>query len=140
MMLDRIGNEVARATTIVRYQPNSYFPAHTHRGGEEFLVLDGVFSDEHNPYPKGFYVRNPIGTRHTPKIGNEGATIFVKLHQFPADDKEHVSIDTSRLDWMLSPIAGVLVKPLHIFKNERVALVKFLQGNTHIFHAIFRRC
>ena len=47
-MLDRIGDEVARATTIVRYAPGSSFSEHTHTGGEEFLVLDGVFQDEHN--------------------------------------------------------------------------------------------
>ncbi|CAN0603194.1 unnamed protein product, partial [Ectocarpus sp. 12 AP-2014] len=46
-MLDRIGDEVARATTIVRYAPGSQFSQHTHTGGEEFIVLDGVFSDEH---------------------------------------------------------------------------------------------
>ena len=49
-MLDRIGGEVARATTIVRYAPNSAFSAHTHTGGEEFIVLDGVFQDEHGDY------------------------------------------------------------------------------------------
>src|SRR6516162_5700894 len=42
-MLDRIGDEVARATSIVRYAPHSHFSPHTHGGGEEFLVLDGVF-------------------------------------------------------------------------------------------------
>jgi anti-sigma factor ChrR (cupin superfamily) len=51
MMLDRIGDEVARATTIVRFAPNSAFDAHTHGGGEEYLVLDGVFSDEAGDYP-----------------------------------------------------------------------------------------
>lgn len=44
-MLERDGEEVARATSIVRYAPGSYFSAHTHGGGEEFLVLEGVFSD-----------------------------------------------------------------------------------------------
>ena len=38
-MLDRIGDEVARATSIVRYAPGSQFSPHTHGGGEEFLVL-----------------------------------------------------------------------------------------------------
>lgn len=88
MMLDRVGDEVARATSVVRYAPHSEFSSHTHNGGEEFLVLEGVFSDEHQSYSKGSYVRNPIGTSHTPKIGKEGATIFVKLHQFDRDDKE----------------------------------------------------
>ena len=65
-MLDRIGDEVARATSIVRYAPHSHFSAHTHGGGEEFLVLDGVFQDEQGDYPAGTYVRNPPTSRHTP--------------------------------------------------------------------------
>ena len=40
-MLDRVGTEKARATTIVEFQPNSKFPHHTHTGGEEYLVLKG---------------------------------------------------------------------------------------------------
>jgi anti-sigma factor ChrR (cupin superfamily) len=52
-MLDRIGDEVARATSIVRYAPRR------HGGGEEFLVLDGVFQDDHGDFPAGSYVRNP---------------------------------------------------------------------------------
>jgi anti-sigma factor ChrR (cupin superfamily) len=39
-MLDRIGDEVARATTIVRYAPGSQFSPHVHGDGEEFLVLE----------------------------------------------------------------------------------------------------
>lgn len=87
-MLDRIGDEVARATSLVRFQPDSQFDAHEHGGGEEFLVLEGVFSDEHADFPAGTYVRNPIGTAHTPHIGREGATILVKLHQFDVADTE----------------------------------------------------
>ncbi|MDG2201935.1 MAG: cupin domain-containing protein, partial [Burkholderiales bacterium] len=67
MMLDRIGNEIARATTIVRYAPNSRFSSHVHSGGEEYYVLSGLFADEHGQYPSGTYVRNPIGTKHTPQ-------------------------------------------------------------------------
>jgi hypothetical protein len=85
-MLDRIGGEVARATTIVRYAPGSRFSAHTHTGGEEFFVLEGVFQDEHGDYPAGTYVRNPPTSQHTP--GSEpGCTIFVKLWQFDMDDR-----------------------------------------------------
>jgi ChrR Cupin-like domain len=80
-MLDRIGDEVARATSIVRYAAYSHFSPHTHGGGEEFLVLEGVFQDEHGDYPPGTYVRNPPTSSHTP--GSEpGCTIFVKLWQF----------------------------------------------------------
>ena len=85
-MLDRIGGEVARATTIVRYAPGSNFSSHTHTGGEEFIVLDGVFQDEHGDFPEGSYVRNPPTSKHTP--GSEpGCTIFVKLWQFDMDDR-----------------------------------------------------
>lgn len=59
MMLDRIGDEVARATSIVRCAPDSAFSSHTHGGGEELIVLDGVFSDEHGDFPAGSYIRNP---------------------------------------------------------------------------------
>lgn len=84
-MLDRIGDEVARATSIVRYAPNSSFSAHTHGGGEEFIVLEGVFEDETGAFPAGTYVRNPPGTSHTPG-STPGCTIFVKLWQFAPDD------------------------------------------------------
>lgn len=91
-MLDRIGDEVARATSIVRYAPNSKFSAHTHTGGEEFVVLEGVFQDEHGDFPAGTYVRNPPTTSHTP--GSEvGCIIFVKLWQFDLDDRNQFHLD-----------------------------------------------
>src|SRR3569832_2845582 len=54
-MLDRIGDEVARATSIVRYAPHSRFSPHVHGGGEEFIVLDGVFQDEHGDFLAGCF-------------------------------------------------------------------------------------
>jgi len=134
MMLDRIGDEVARATSIVRYEPNSEFSPHTHTGGEEFFVLEGVFADEHNQYPAGSYVRNPIGTCHQPKIGEEGATIFVKLHQFNARDTQQKVIDTKNSEWLPGLVKGLQVTPLHDFEGEHVALVKWApntQFNPH---------
>lgn len=85
-MLFRIGEEKARATSLVRYAPGSAFPRHTHSGGEEFVVLDGVFQDEHGDYPAGAYIRNPPGTSHVP-ASKDGCTIFVRLWQFRADDR-----------------------------------------------------
>lgn len=101
-MLDRIGNEVARATTIVRYAPDSKFSAHVHTGGEEFIVLDGVFQDEHGDFPAGSYIRNPPESSHTPGSA-PGCTIFVKLWQFDPADRTHVRIDMNQLD--LAPSA-----------------------------------
>jgi anti-sigma factor ChrR (cupin superfamily) len=89
--LDRVGAEVARATSIVRYAPQSHFSPHTHSGGEEFVVLDGVFQDENGDYPIGSYVRNPPQSRHKPG-SQEGCVIFVKLWQFQPDDRQHVNI------------------------------------------------
>ena len=88
-MLFRIGEEKARATSIVRYAPASRFPRHAHPGGEEFLVLEGTFQDETGDYPAGSYVRNPPGTGHAPGA-DEGCTIFVKLWQFRRDDREQI--------------------------------------------------
>ncbi len=93
-MLDRIGGEVARATSIVRYAPGSAFSAHTHDGGEEYLVLDGTFCDEHGSFPTGTYVRNPPTSSHTPSAP-DGATILVKLHQFDPADRTQISVDIS---------------------------------------------
>ena len=75
-MLDRIGGEVARATTIVRYAPGSRFAAHTHGGGKEFIVLEGVFQDECGDYPIGTYVRNPPTNRHL-KVTLESLRVWI---------------------------------------------------------------
>lgn len=125
MMLDRIGDEVARATSLVRYAPGSTFSAHVHGGGEEFLVLEGEFGDEHQVYPAGTYVRNPIGTSHTPRVGDQGCVIFVKLQQFEQDDRAQLVIDTRSADWAPGLVPGLQVLSLHDFEHEQVALVRW---------------
>jgi quercetin dioxygenase-like cupin family protein len=85
-MLYRVGEERARATSIVRYAPGSSFPTHVHTGGEEFFVLEGVFRDERGEYPKGTYVRNPPGSAHAPSAPG-GATLFVRLWQFRRQER-----------------------------------------------------
>ncbi len=90
-MLFRIGDEVARATSLVRYAPGASFARHVHAGGEEILVLDGVFQDEHGDYPAGSYFRNPPGTSHVP-ASTSGCTIFVRLWQFRAGDTAQVVV------------------------------------------------
>lgn len=133
-MLDRDGGEVARATSIVRYAPSSRFDEHTHGGGEEFLVLDGVFSDETGDFPRGMYVRNPIGSRHAPYSAG-GATIFVKLRQFDPEDQACVRIDTTKTPWRPGPAPGLNIMPLHQFGTENVALVKWQAGTHFANHA-----
>lgn len=124
-MLDRIGEEIARATSLVRYAPGSAFSAHTHGGGEEFFVLEGVFNDINGSYPAGTYVRNPAGTSHAPWAGAEGAVIFVKLHQFDIRDQTPVVINTLTQPWYQGMVPGLKVMPLHEYGSEHVALVKW---------------
>ena len=50
--LERAGGECARATSIVRYDPGARFPEHGHEFGEEIIVLDGVFSDQHGDHQR----------------------------------------------------------------------------------------
>ncbi|GAB7536342.1 cupin domain-containing protein [Burkholderia sp. 3C] len=93
VMLDRVGGEQARATSLVRYARASSFPSHPHPGGEEILVLAGVFSEGERDYPAGWYLRNPPGSAHRPS-SDDGALLFVKLRQMRADDTHTVRIDT----------------------------------------------
>ncbi|MFY2825569.1 cupin domain-containing protein [Ruegeria sp. MALMAid1280] len=126
-MLDRIGGEVARATTIVRYAPGSKFSAHTHTGGEEFIVLDGVFQDEHGDFPAGTYVRNPPTSQHTP--GSEpGCTIFVKLWQFDMNDR--TQFRKTMTDELAAPVNGVATAILHKDAREEVTYSHLDAGAT----------
>ncbi len=129
-MLDRIGDEVARATTIVRYDPGSHFSAHTHTGGEEFVVLEGVFQDEHGDFPAGSYVRNPPTSSHTPR-SEPGAEIFVKLWQFDMADRTHVNIRMDDGEFVAAGDRnGVEVKPLYSDNRENVRLERWAAGAT----------
>jgi quercetin dioxygenase-like cupin family protein len=120
VMLDRVGGEQARATSIVRYAPASCFPWHRHPGGEEILVLSGTFSEEANDYPAGWYMRSPPGSSHRP-FSEEGTVIFVKLRQMPPDDQQHVRIDTGAASgW--ERLRGRSVFPLFSSKAEQVRL------------------
>lgn len=125
LMLDRIGAEKARATSIVRYAPRSRFSEHRHDLGEEFLVLAGVFSDASGDFGPGAYVRNPPGSAHAP-WSESGCTIFVKLRQFDPDDLSRVVVDTQRADWRQEN--GVRQLDLHEHGPEQVDLLDLPEG------------
>jgi hypothetical protein len=127
-MLDRIGDEVARATTIVRYQPNSFFSPHSHTNGEEYYVLEGVFSDESGDYPAGYYVRNPDGSLHQP-FTKEGCRIYVKLRQMDSEDQTYVTTNT--LDQTITKIDDVTTRHLHKFNTEEVMIRELQQDQTY---------
>ena len=97
--LDLIGPpEAGRVTSVVQYKPGSRFPSHPHPDGEEILVLDGVFCDEHGRYPAGTYLLNPEGYSHAP-FSDEGCVLFVKLRQYPGTDRRQITIDTNSAEW-----------------------------------------
>jgi len=104
--------ESGQVTSVVRYEPNSRFPAHDHPDGEEILVLDGVFSDEYGDWPAGTYLLNPEGFRHAP-FADAGCLLFVKLRQFAGRGRLHVVVDTNKSDWMPTSTPGVMRKPLY---------------------------
>jgi anti-sigma factor ChrR (cupin superfamily) len=126
VMLDRLGGEKARATSIVRYAPDSHFPPHAHPGGEEILVLSGTFSEGDEHYPAGWYLRNPPGSSHQP-YSDPGATIFVKLWQMLPGETRQVRIDTRAPSaWLRSGEREVC--PLFSDPAEQVSLQRLQAG------------
>jgi anti-sigma factor ChrR (cupin superfamily) len=110
-MLERVGEELAKATTVVRYQPGAKFQTHTHDLGEEILVLEGVFSDETGHYPAGSYLMNPPGSSHAP-FSAQGCTLFVKLRHLGPDQVVREVIDTTTAPWYQGMVPGLNVMPL----------------------------
>jgi len=127
--------ERGHATSIVRYEAGARFRTHEHPLGEEILVLDGTFSDEHGNFGPGTYFRNPPGTSHAP-FSENGCTLFVKLHQFQPNDTQPVCIDTNTTAWLPGQ-GGLEVMPLHDFEGEHTALVKWPAGEIFQPHKHF---
>ncbi|ODS93547.1 MAG: cupin [Comamonas sp. SCN 65-56] len=128
-MLAREGDEVAVATSLVRYAPGSRFSRHAHELGEEFFVLEGEFCDESGSYGVGTYVRNPPGSSHAP-WSVTGCTIFVKLRQMLTHDRQRVVVDTRSAHWQPGLVPGLSVMPLATFETRHTALVRWSPG-TH---------
>lgn len=68
----------AESTALVHWPKNEVFQLHTHWGGEEILVLDGRFIDEHGEYPRHSWIRNPHMSKHFPRVEEE-TLILVKV-------------------------------------------------------------
>ena len=127
--------ESGHTTSIVRFDRGSYFSRHEHPLGEEILVLEGTFSDEHGDFGPGTYFRNPPGSGHSP-FSRNGCVLLVKLDQFAQEDTLPVCIDTRNTPWL--PGQGRLqVMPLHEFHGEHVALVKWPAGERFQPHRHF---
>ena len=133
--LERIAEESGHVTSFVKFEPDSYFPQHSHPNGEEILVLEGVFSDENGNYPEGTYIRNPPGSKHKP-FTKEGCKLFVKLDQFQSGDTKHVVIRPEDQRWS-DGIGNLKVLPLHIFNTESTALVAWPENEVFQPHTHF---
>ena len=123
MMLDRIGTEKARATSLVEFSAQSQFPKHSHPLGEEVLVLSGIFTENHDQhYTTGWYMRNPHGSKHC--VSSEtGCQIFVKLMQMTEDELEPTRINTlDPENWKTNN--GRFLCPLYTSTFERTFLEK----------------
>ncbi len=128
--LDRVDAENERVTTIVRYAPASKFSSHVHTGGEEFIVLEGIFEDDYGAWPAGSYIRNPPQSKHTPG-STPGCVIFVKLWQFQPDDRTYVHANMNKLGSVAErDRPGVEVSPLYKDAYEDVRFEYWQAGAT----------
>ena len=121
--LVREADEHGHTTSVVRYDAGSSFSTHAHPRGEEILVLEGVFSDEHGDYPAGTYIRNPPGSKHSP-FSESGCVLLVKLDQFEHEDLETVRVDTGKAEWLPGE-SKLQLMLLHDFGYESVVLLKW---------------
>ena len=127
--LEREAAEQGQVTSIVCYEADTFFSAHSHPAGEEIFVLSGIFEDENGSYPAGTYLRNPPGSSHTPR-STSGCELLVKLNMFDMDDQEQIVLNTHQTPWLPGLVEGLTVMPLHNFVSEHTALVRWQPG-TH---------
>ena len=131
--LYRQGGEFGPVTSIVKYDAGGKFRTHNHPEGEEILVLDGEFCDDHGRYSAGTYLLNPDGTQHAP-YSDRGCILFVRLRQYHGNDRKQICLDTNSAEWHPGIMPGLSVLPLYSQANypENMALVRW-QPNTY-FH------
>ncbi|KAL6069773.1 Cupin [Balamuthia mandrillaris] len=127
-MIERDGDEVARASSLVKYEAGCCFPSHVHGAGEEFIVLEGVFSDEHGHFGPGAYVRNPINSSHAP-FTERGCIIFVKLRQMTDETEETVRKNILKDDsWVGQSSDGTRV--MRLFDNPKTGEIVWAERLT----------
>lgn len=125
--LYREGGEFGPVTSLVRYDAGAIFPSHPHPGGEEILVLSGVFSDEYGDYPAGTHILNPEGFVHAPN-SKYGCLILVHLQQFGGSGRSHMLNNADALPWQ-SGSAGVHHRSLYEQNGfmERISIQRWDQ-------------
>ena len=122
-------SEAGQVTSLVMYEANADFHAHAHPGGEEILVLGGTFSDERGDFTAGTYLLNSEGYEHTP-FSKEGGLIFVKLRQYPGQDRNQIVVESKDREWIESTVPGISIKMLYSEHNypEEASLQKWGEG------------
>eukprot|EP00005_Dracoamoeba_jomungandri_P005775 CAMPEP_0174254144 /NCGR_PEP_ID=MMETSP0439-20130205/3499_1 /TAXON_ID=0 /ORGANISM="Stereomyxa ramosa, Strain Chinc5" /LENGTH=237 /DNA_ID=CAMNT_0015335583 /DNA_START=58 /DNA_END=771 /DNA_ORIENTATION=- len=125
------GVECGRVSSLVSFAPGSSFNNHPHPQGEEIFVLTGVFSDWRGDHGPGTYLLNPEGFEHAPS-SDEGCTIFVRLRQYPGEDRPQIALDTNKLEWEDTEAPGIHRKILFLEENfdDSAELQKWDEGAT----------
>ena len=67
---------------LVKWPAGQSFQPHSHFGGEEILVLSGMFKDERGAYPPMTWLRNPHLSERHPLVEEE-TVIWVKTGHLP---------------------------------------------------------
>lgn len=134
--LEGDGGEIARCTTLVQYDREVHPFPQRQDAGEEIFVIEGTLEDEQGFHPAGTYLRNPPDTHHR-HFTSTGCKLFVRLHQFQPGDDQSVRVDTLRAGWRPGLVAGLSVLPLHSYRDETVALVRWRPGTVFRSHAHF---
>ena len=129
--LYREGGEFGPVTSLVKYEAGGNFRTHFHPQGEEILVLEGEFCDEHGRYPAGTYLLNPDGTKHAP-FSDIGCTLLVRLRQYQGNERKQLTLNTNILPWHQGMVEGLTVLPLYRQPQypENMSLVRW-QPNTY---------
>ena len=135
-ILEGDGGEIARCTALVQHDPEVRLSPPRHDAGEEIFVIAGTLEDEQGSYPAGTYLRNPPDAHHR-HFTPTGCKLFVRLHQFQPGDDQSVRVDTPRAGWSPGLVDGLTVLPLHSYRDETVALVRWRPGTVFKGHAHF---
>lgn len=69
-------------TALVKWPKDERFIPHSHWGGEEILVLSGVFMDEFGKYEVGNWTRSPHQSKHFPYVEDETVILVKTGHLF----------------------------------------------------------
>lgn len=132
IILECESKESGRATSLVRYDADAFCKKHVHDFGEEIFVLSGEYVDQNGVFPAGTYLRNPPGSKNGGG-SYKGCILFVKLNHFDPTDVKSVRIDTSNGQWHQGQ-GRLQVMPLHQFKTQGTALVKWPEGERFVPH------